>query len=60
MKKRKTPQPAGKNGLYGISDGSRSGEEYGTRSYTEFLSNGFTDNEKVEAEEYFATFLDEK
>ena len=63
LKRRKLSRPEGSRDLhrvFGISDGTRSGKDYGTQSYTEFLSNGFTDNEKIEAEEYFTAFLDEQ
>ncbi|MBQ3886656.1 MAG: hypothetical protein VZR73_01230 [Acutalibacteraceae bacterium] len=42
-----------------ISDGSQPSRDYGTQDYTDFLSNGHTNNEKVEAIEYFESFLDE-
>ncbi len=42
-----------------VSDGSMGNRDYGTEDYTDFLSNGRTNNEKVEAQEYFETFLNE-
>ena len=43
-----------------VSDGSRSHGEYGTDEYGNFISNGMTNNEKIDAVEYFEEFLDEK
>ena len=40
-----------------ISDGSTSPAGYDTEDYTDFLSNGNTDNEKIEAGEYRDRFL---
>lgn len=62
MKKRNNNHSApvpDKNSLE-ISDGSMSGKDYDAKSYSEFLSNGRTNNEKIEAEEYFDSFLREK
>ncbi len=53
-KKRHEPQ---KNFM--ISDGSADDFRYGVNEYGDFISNGMTDNEKVEAQEYFERFLQE-
>ena len=42
-----------------ISDGSADDFRYGVNEYGDFISNGMTDNEKVEAQEYFERFLQE-
>lgn len=57
MRKRKS---AGHNAReFYQSDGSHSStsEPYYANDYTDFLSNGMTDNEKVEAEEYYEDYL---
>ena len=41
-----------------ISDGTRQNRSYGSEDYREFLSNGHTNNEHIEAREYYETFLD--
>ncbi len=43
-----------------ISDGSGRNTAYDADDYCEFLSNGRTNNEKVEAEEYYDRFLNKK
>ncbi len=55
-KKRRTPPVSSEDG-FEISDGSMQKGLYDTDDYTSFLSNGNTDNEKIEAEEYRDRFL---
>lgn len=43
-----------------VSDGSKSHGDYGTDDYSEFISNGMTNNERIDALEYYEQFLDEK
>ena len=58
MKKRRMPPaPLSSDGSFEISDGSMPHGLYDTDDYSRFLSNGKTDNEKIEAEEYRDRFL---
>jgi|GEM_PF-4155414 len=56
IKKKKNAKQ--KDNDYILSDGSLGRSDYGTEDYCDFLSSGFTDNEKVEAQEYFEAYLD--
>lgn len=43
-----------------VYDGSHSREDYDAGDYADFISNGMTNNEKIDAVEYFEEFLDER
>ncbi len=58
MKKKSSVKKHGHD--FVVSDGSRSHGEYNSDDYREFISNGMTNNEKIDAHEYFEQFLDEK
>lgn len=57
LKKRKSVR---KERDFTVSDGTMEHGEYDAGDYAEFISNGMTNNEKVEAVEYFETFLNEQ
>lgn len=58
-KHKKGSAPVSSDGSFEISDGSTSSDDYDAGDYSKFLSNGRTNNEKVEAEEYYDRFLHE-
>ena len=58
MKKKKSVKNPEKD--FVVSDGSRTHGEYGVDAYGDFISNGMTNNEKIDAVEYFEQFLDER
>ncbi len=59
--KRKRKKRNDYDGLY-IFDGSGislDNEEYGVDNYMSFVSNGMTNNERIDAVDYYDEFLDE-
>lgn len=47
---------------FGIYDGSgiaQDEDDFGTDSYLDFVSNGGTNNERIDAYDYYDAFLDE-
>ncbi|MBQ9461359.1 MAG: hypothetical protein IJU51_05500 [Clostridia bacterium] len=55
MKRRKMPEPQDENFI--LSDGSMEHGDYNAEDYADFISNGMTNNEKIDALEYYETFL---
>ena len=58
MGEKKSGSPKMYEESFVISDGTRQNRSYGSEDYREFLSNAHTNNEHIEASEYYETFLD--
>ena len=55
MKRRKRAGRQDENFI--LSDGTMEHGDYDTEDYADFISNGMTNNEKIDALEYYETFL---
>ena len=59
--KRKKFSPDNVKNTFATSDGTNvTDDDYDVNEYLDFVSDGFADNEKVEAEEYYDRFLNRK
>ncbi len=59
--KRKKFSPDNVKNTFVTSDGTNvTDDDYDVNEYLDFVSDGFADNEKVEAEEYYDRFLNRK